>query len=113
MKQVAARHGIYLTYGEITGTADHCRQLLSDAHFSEIDVITESGGSLMTRHQLETAWPDRPTHPLLSPLRNIRPSLMELMKSEYLAEVRARETDSGIWSERTTYFAIGKRTSQR
>jgi ubiquinone/menaquinone biosynthesis C-methylase UbiE len=90
-----------------TDTPGKCRELLKDAGFEKIKIITEQMGSYL--QDAMACW-NEVSYPIVR-LRRTRfsPDDFEKFKAEYFAEVDAHRTELGIWINVPALFSIAKK----
>lgn len=106
---VAARHGITLPVtGERLGTEDRCRGVLVEAGYVDPRVVADPDGRFVPAAEVEAAWETWTANPIFQPRRPGELEKLLGLRDEYLAEVRSRATDRGVWDEWTAYYAIAQ-----
>jgi ubiquinone/menaquinone biosynthesis C-methylase UbiE len=109
VKQVADRHGIRLTMGEITGTPERCEALLREAGFVEPEVIVEPDGRFVPLEQVVEDWGRTLNHPMTHLLRSAGVDTIARIRADFVEEARRIATDRGVWDEMTAYFVTARK----
>jgi ubiquinone/menaquinone biosynthesis C-methylase UbiE len=109
VKRVAARHGVRLPMGELTGTPGRCEAILLEAGFVEPVVIVEPDGRFVPREQVERDWEKTLNHPMTHPLRSADAQTIARVRADFVEEARRLATDRGVWDEMTAYFVTARK----
>lgn len=110
--EIAAEHGVHLTYADIADTQSKCRSLLEGAGFEVVDVRTELANS----HPIELAkaiafWDGRMDHPVWRALHQAPPPTREAIRSEYVSRVTAGAVDGCVPNDTALNFALGRKSA--
>ncbi len=105
-REMAREHGIILSSpNEALGTPEKCRQLLEQANFGEIEIVTEQLGGYT--NNFEGAWNGNLNSALSSQVSQLPPEQLARLKTEYLTKAKGLTTEQGIWNDITTFFVTG------
>jgi SAM-dependent methyltransferase len=107
---IAAEHGVHLTYADIADTPDKCRSLLKEAGFEVVAVRTE----LANTNPIELGeaiayWDTRLDHPAWRALNEAQSSTREAMRSEYVDGVTAAAVSGYVPNDTALNFAFGRK----
>lgn len=113
-QKVAAKYGIAFNMSKPTGTIEKCRSLLENAGFEEVDLKIEQNGSYISLEKAKAMWAGS-SHPAPGqyppPLSTLSPEQLAQAKAEFELELKALETDRGIWNDITTFYVFGQKYS--
>ena len=105
-REKAQTYGISIPNpNEPFGTPQKCQNLLIEAGFQDIKVVTEQLGSYVS--DVERAWSANARSAFGFQVKELSSERLEQLKAEYIAEVEATATDKGIWNDVTTFFVLG------
>lgn len=111
---VLERYGIELEPSNRLGSIETCKQLFANAGFEAIDIKTEQHGSYVSLDSVKAKWEglisfssQRKSEELLSKLALIP---LTAAKAEFEAELKALQTDQGIWDDLTTLYILGRKS---
>lgn len=91
-----------------TDTPGKCRELLKDAGFEKIKIITEQLGSYL--RDAMTCW-NEVSYPIVRLHRTrFSPDALEKFIAEYFAELDTHRTEHGIWISVPALFGIAKKS---
>lgn len=111
-QKVMKKYGVSLTLNQPTGTVEKCYELLRQAGFEAIKIEPEQYGSYISLERAKQMWtgsenPAPGQFP--NPLSQLSPQQLKRAKAEFEAELKALETDRGIWNDITIFFALGRK----
>jgi ubiquinone/menaquinone biosynthesis C-methylase UbiE len=109
--EIAAAHGVRLTYADIADTPSKCRSLLEGAGFEVVDVRTELANSRPLELDKAIAfWDERMDHPAWQALNQAQPATRVAMRSEYVESVTAAAAVHGrVPNETALNFVFGRK----
>jgi SAM-dependent methyltransferase len=107
---IAARHGVHLTYADVADTPGKCRLLLEEAGFEVLDVRTEIANS----HPIKLSkaiefWDNHLDHPAWQALNQAQPPTREAIRSEYVDHVTAVAVTGHVPNDIALNFAFGSK----
>jgi len=108
--EIAAEHGVHLTYAGIADTPAKCRSLLEEAGFEVVAVRTE----LANTNPIELSeaiafWDTRLDHPAWRALNEAQSTTREAMRSEYVDRVKAAAVAGYVPNITALNFAFGRK----
>lgn len=109
VKQLAAKHGIQLKYGEECSTYARCRDVMQHAGFVDVVVSAVQFGSYIGHEEAVNSWDATLRHPLSQQLSMLPVETLQSMKGEFSAALRAAETEKGIWNDGTVFIVVGRK----
>ena len=110
--EIAAVHGIYLSYADVADTASKCRALLAGARFEVVDVRTElADASSIALGEAIAFWDGRMGHPAWRALRQAELATREVIRSEYVDRVTAMAVEGWVPNETALNFVFGRRAA--
>lgn len=89
-------------------TPDKCRQLLQDTGLENIEIYTEELGYYV--ESVEECWDFIWYTGNRMHLAQLEPEKIEQFKVEFLKQVKALETDKGIWMDSPAIFALAQKS---
>jgi ubiquinone/menaquinone biosynthesis C-methylase UbiE len=108
--EIAAEHGVHLTYADLADTRSKCRSLLEGAGFEVVDVRTELANSKPIELAKAIAfWDERIGHPAWRALSQAEPTTREAMRSEYITSVTAAVVNGYVPNDTALNFALGRK----
>lgn len=114
LRKVLANYGVFLEPSNRIGSLEQCVNLFASAGFSGIEIKTEKWGSYTTLEKVKATWSATIMHASSISLKiqknklsQLSPTELAQAKSEFYAELEARETAAGIWDEIATWYVIG------
>jgi arsenite methyltransferase len=110
---VCADRGITLTNINATlGSADRCRQLLTQAGLVDVQVHTQELGGYLPLAAAQATWNGRFwLHPAGNPLLDLSPLQAAQLQADYAQAIARLNTSQGVWQEITTLFVTARRPS--
>lgn len=114
LRKVFSNHGIILEASNRIGSREQCVNLFASAGFERIEIQTESYGNYTTLEREKAAWSRKIINSSSIYLKIHKQELSRLsslelaqIKTEFQAELKALETELGIWNEVTTWYVLG------
>jgi ubiquinone/menaquinone biosynthesis C-methylase UbiE len=108
--EIAAAHGVCLSYADIADTPSKCRSLLVGAGFAVVDVRTElANASAIALGEAIAFWDGRIGHPAWQALGQAEPASLEVMRYEYVDSVTAAAVDGQVPNETALNFVFGRK----
>lgn len=105
-REKAQNYGISIPNpNEPLGTPQKCHNLLVEAGFKDIEVVTEQFDYYFS--DAERLWHKIANSAFGFQVKELPLERLEQLKAEYIAEVSATATDKGIWNDVTTFFVLG------
>ena len=89
---------------EILGTPERCQNLLQEAGFQDIKILTQQFGFYLSDAQ--EGWQPNANSACGFRVFQLPPEKLEQLKAEYIAEFEALSTDKGFWNDITTFFVL-------
>ena len=107
---IAAGHGVHLTYADIGDTPNKCRSLLKGAGFEVVAVRTE----LVNTNPIElseviTFWDTHLDHPAWRALKEAQSTTREAIRSEYVDRVTNAGVAGYVPNDTALNFAFGRK----
>jgi ubiquinone/menaquinone biosynthesis C-methylase UbiE len=107
---IAAEHGVHLTYADIADTPDKCRSLLEEAGFEVMAVRTELANSKPIELREAIAfWDTRLDHPAWRALKEAQSTTREAIRSEYVDRVTEAAVAGYVPNITALNFAFGRK----
>lgn len=110
-REVLSQHGIKYHLNTPTGTIEKTHKLMKQAGFKNIDIREEKNGYYVPWEQAKESWisiddfaPGQYPHPV----SNVSAEIMTQCREEYLACLKALNTDKGVWNDVTMYYVYGR-----
>lgn len=104
-RQKVQEYGITIANpNEILGTPERCQNLLQEAGFKDIKIVTEQFGFYLNNAQ--EAWQPNANSACGFPVFQLAPDKLEQLKAEYITEFEALATEQGFWNDITTFFVL-------
>lgn len=114
LNKVLAKHGIFLEASNRIGSVEQCINLFKNAGFEGVEIKTERYGSYTTLKTALATWSATIVNSSSLSLRTDNHKLsklsseeLALIEAEFNAELKALETEAGIWDELTTWYVLG------
>lgn len=112
MAEIAARHGVRLSYADAADTADKCRSLLKEAGFEVAAIRTELADTAPVELGKAIAfWDDQLGHPAWQALRAAPAAARDAMRSAYVGSVMAAAIAGYVPNDTALNFAFGRKPS--
>ncbi|MGL4883155.1 MAG: class I SAM-dependent methyltransferase [Waterburya sp.] len=109
-QKIAEKYGISFLMSKPTGTVEKCRNLLEQANFKLIEIKVEQDGDYISFEQAKRMWSGN-SHPAPGqyppPLSQLSTEQLNLAQQEFENELKALQTDKGIWNDITTFYIYG------
>jgi ubiquinone/menaquinone biosynthesis C-methylase UbiE len=107
---IAAEHGVHLTYSDIADTPNKCCSLLKEAGFEVVAVRTE----LANTNPIELSeaiafWDTRLDHPAWRALKEAQSTTREAMRSEYVERVTVAAVAGYVPNDTALNFVFGRK----
>ncbi len=107
---IAARHGVRLTYVDIADMPDKCRSLLKGAGFEVVAVRTELANTNPIELSKAIAfWDTRLDHPAWRAQEEAQSTTREAIRSEFVDRVTAAAVAGYVPNVRALNFAFGRK----
>jgi ubiquinone/menaquinone biosynthesis C-methylase UbiE len=107
---IAADHGVRLTYSDVADTPSKCRSLLEGAGFEVVNVRTDlANSSPLELGKAIAFWDERIDHPAWQALNQVPHTTREAMRSEYISSITAATVDGYVPNDTALNFAFGRR----
>jgi ubiquinone/menaquinone biosynthesis C-methylase UbiE len=107
---VAAEHGVHLTYADIADTPAKCRSLLEEAGSEVVAVRTELANTdPIELREAIAFWDARRGHPAWRALNEAQSITREAMRSEYVERVTAAAVAGYVPNDTALNFAFGRK----
>ena len=107
---VAAKHGVHLTYADIADTSAKCRSLLEEAGYEVVAVRTElANADPIELSEAIAFWDSRLDHPAWRVLKDAQSSAREAVRSEYVDHVTAAAVAGYVPNVTALNFAFGRK----
>ena len=111
-QKIAEKYGISFLMSKPTGTVEKCQNLLRQAKFESIEIKVEQDGSYISLEKAKRMWAGS-EHPAPgqypSPLSQLSSEHLAQAKAEFDGELKALQTEQGIWNDITTYYVYGQK----
>ena len=114
LKKVLAKHEIFLEASNRIGSLEQCINLFKSAGFEGVEVQTERHGSYTTLEKARATWSATMTNSSSLSWKIDRHKLSKLpsahlaaIEAEFNAELKALETEAGIWDDISTWYVLG------
>lgn len=112
MQRVIAKYDIDYLMSKPTGTVEKCRELLQQVGFESVEVKVEQTGGYISLEKATSTWSGE-SHPAPgqypNPLSQLSPEQLNEVKGEFEKELKALETDQGVWNDITTFYVYGRK----
>ena len=110
--EIAARHGVHLTYGERADTPDKCCALLEAAALEVLEVRTEIANNVpMSVQDAIAFWDQRIDHPAWKPIMGATPSERRTMRSDFVRSIEVDAVRGYVPNDMALNFSYAKRPS--
>lgn len=109
-QKIAEKYGISYLMSQPTGTVEKCKNLLQQANFELVEIKVEQDGGYITLEQAKKMWAGN-SHPAPGqyppPLSQLSTEQLDRAKLEFEYELKALQSDRGIWNDITTFYIYG------
>ena len=93
---------------EILGTPEKCQNLLQQAGFKDIKVVTEQFGFYLSNaEEAEKFWQGNANSAYGFKVFQLSPEKLAQLKAEYIAEIEV--ATQGFWNDITTFFVLARK----
>jgi ubiquinone/menaquinone biosynthesis C-methylase UbiE len=111
--EIAARHGIHLSYGEAADTPDKCRALIKAAALEVLDVRTELANTTpMSMQDAIAFWDQRIDHPAWKPIKEATSSVRRTMRSDFVRSIEADAVNGYVPNDTALNFSYARQPIQ-
>ncbi len=108
--EIAAEHGVRLTYADVADTPGKCRSLLEGAGFEAINVGTERvNSSPMELGKALAFYDERLDHPAWQALKQASQGTREAVRSQYVDSITAAAVDGYVANDMALNFSYGRK----
>ncbi len=112
LRSVLGKYGVIIEPSNRIGTIETCKNLFANAGFEGIEIKTEQHGNYINIDKAKARWagnsfpsPNQPANPF-SQLSSVQ---LAEAKAEFETELKALQTESGIWDDLTTLYIIARK----
>ena len=113
MAEIAARHGVHLSYADVADTAGKCRSLLEGTGFEVVAVRAELADTApIELGKAITFWDDHLGHPAWQALKGAPSATRDAMRSAYVDSVTAAAIAGYVRNDTALNFAFGRKPLQ-
>lgn len=91
------------------GTPEKCHNLLNQAGFRDIEVVTEPSGQYLHLSDRQLCWDGGGFYPRGNPLSQLSQQQLNRLQTEYRAEIERLATNEGVWQDRTIFFVRARK----
>ena len=91
------------------GTPEKCQNLLRQAGFRDVEVVTDPSGQYLHLSADQLWWNGGGFYPRGNPLSQLSKQQLDQLQTEYRAEIERLATNEGVWQDRTTFFVRARK----
>jgi ubiquinone/menaquinone biosynthesis C-methylase UbiE len=112
-QKVSQKYGISLRMNQPTGTVAKCYNLLTSAGYAVVQIEPKQYGSYISVEEAKRMWMgfDSPTPGQFpNPFAQFSTEQLARARMELEAELKAKESDRGVWNDITVFFTVGRKS---
>lgn len=113
-QNILKKYGISYLMSQPTGTVEKCQNLLQQASLELIEIKVEQDGNYISLESAKKMWAGS-SHPAPGqyphPLSQLSTEQLNQAKLEFENELKALQTDQGIWNDITTFYIYGRKAT--
>ena len=117
LRQILAKYSIILEASNRIGSLAQCETLFASTGFDAIEINTDQLGSYINIETARATWENVIGNPsLTSPkivsevgISQLSANQLAQAKAEFEAELNSRQTEQGVWDDRTTLYILGRK----
>ncbi|MDY7004073.1 MAG: methyltransferase domain-containing protein [Cyanobacteriota bacterium] len=111
-QNILKKYGISYLMSKPTGTVKRCKNLLQKASLELIEIKVEQDGNYISLESAKKMWAGK-YHPAPGqyphPLSELSLEALNQAKLEFENELKALQTDQGIWNDITTFYIYARK----